>query len=342
MTYAKPWKSYAEQLDLLIARGMQVTDHALALDHLERIGYYRLSGYWFAFRERSGLLVLLNQHGGKPAKIKTETMVLDRFKPGSSFQDAVDLYVFDKQLRLLTMDALERIEVALRVDIAHTLGKLDIFAYLKPELFHHDFSVGLDHETGVSRQHEWLGKHAQLIRRSKEEFVRHNKGKYGLPIAIWVACEVWDFGTLSTLFSGMREVEQDTISRQYDVGNGRVFTSWLRSLNYLRNVCAHHSRLWNRNIVDQPRLPAAAELPWVATFEADTHARARCFLLLTIAHHLLVRINPRSSWPGRMKTHLASFPDLTHLGLNLTGMGAPADWDILWSTIKKPLSSASA
>jgi hypothetical protein len=121
------------------------------------------------------------------------------------------------------MDALERIEVALRVDIAHTLGKLDIFAYLKPELFHHDFSVGLDHETGVSRQHEWLGKHAQLIRRSKEEFVRHNKGKYGPPIAIWVACEVWDFGTLSTLFSGMREAEQDAISRQYDVGNGRVF-----------------------------------------------------------------------------------------------------------------------
>jgi abortive infection bacteriophage resistance protein len=342
MTYAKPWKSYAEQLGLLIARGMLVTDHALALDYLERIGYYRLSGYWFAFRERSGPLVLLNENCRKPAKIKTETLALDRFKHGASFQNAIDLYVFDKQLRLLTMDALERIEIALRVDIAHTLGKLDIFAYLKPELFHHDFSVKLDDETGISRQHEWLGKHAQLIRRSKEEFVRHNRGKYGLPIAIWVACEVWDFGTLSTLFSGMREAEQDAIARQYDVGNGRIFASWLRSLNYLRNVCAHHSRLWNRNIVDQPRLPVAAELPWVATFEADTHARARCFLLLAIACHLLVRINTRSSWPDRMKTHLENFPDLTHLGLNMTGMGASQDWGTLCSTIKKPLSSVSA
>lgn len=330
MTYAKPWKKYVDQLDLLIARGMEVSDHALALDYLERIGYYRLSGYWFAFRERTGPLVLLNEHRGKPAKVKIETLALDQFKHGASFQHAVDLYVFDKQLRLLAMDALERIEIALRVDIAHTLGKLDTFAYLKPELFHCEFSAKLDHETGVSRHHEWLGKHAQLIRRSREEFVRHNKNKYGLPIAIWVACEVWDFGTLSTLFSGMREMEQDAIARQYDVGNGRVFASWLRSLNYLRNVCAHHSRLWNRNIVDQPKLPVSAELPWVASFEADAHARARCFLLLTIANHLLVRINPRSSWPSRMKIHLRDFPNLTHLGLNVAGMGAPVDWQTLW------------
>lgn len=330
MTYAKPWKKYAEQLDMLLARGMEVSNHALALDYLERIGYYRLSGYWFAFRERSGRLVVLNEHGGKPAQVKTETLALDQFKAGASFQQAVDLYVFDKQLRLLTVDALERIEIALRVDIAHTLGKLDTFAYLKPELFHHEFSVKLDRETGVSRHHEWLGKHAQLIRRSREDFVRHNKNKYGLPIAIWVACEVWDFGTLSTLFSGMRETEQDAIARQYDINNGRVFASWLRSLNYLRNVCAHHSRLWNRNIVDQPKLPASAELPWVASFETDAHARARCFLLLTIAHHLLIRVNPRSSWPRRMKAHLACFPNLAHLGLNLAGMGAPADWQTLW------------
>jgi abortive infection bacteriophage resistance protein len=58
MTYAKPWKSYEEQLDQLMRRGMQVTDKGRALDHLERIGYYRLSGYWYAFRERSGPMVL--------------------------------------------------------------------------------------------------------------------------------------------------------------------------------------------------------------------------------------------------------------------------------------------
>jgi len=150
MSYPKPWRSYAEQLDQLVKRGLQVTDRARALDHLERIGYYRLSGYWFAFRERSGPVVVLGDDGRKPRKIKTETLALDQFKVGATFQNAVDLYIFDKQLRLLLTDALERIEVALRVDLAHTLGKLDKFAYLKPELFHEDFSVKLGQESGLS------------------------------------------------------------------------------------------------------------------------------------------------------------------------------------------------
>lgn len=330
MNYPKPWKSYADQIDLLIKRGMTITDQARALDYLERIGYYRLSGHWFAFRERSGLLCLLDVNGGKPKKIKEECIPLDTFRAGTTFQNAVDLYVFDKQLRLLTMDALERIEVALRVDVSHTLGELDRFAYLKPELFHTAFSTKLDERTGLTRHHKWLSKHAQLISRSKEEFVQHTRAKYGLPLAIWVACEVWDFGTLSTLFDGMREAEQDAIACQYGVTNGRVFATWLRSLNYLRNVCAHHSRLWNRNIVDQPRLPSASALAWVAPFETDTHSRARCFLLLKIVRHLLGVVNPRSSWPERLKTHLLAFPDLSHIGLNLAGMGAPSGWEADW------------
>ncbi|MCS0628975.1 Abi family protein [Telluria mixta] len=330
MTYSKPWKSYEEQLDQLVSRGMLVGDRALALDYLERIGYYRLSGYWFAFRERSGPLILLGEDCRKPKKVKIETLLFDQFKPGATFQNAVDLYVFDKQLRLLALDALERIEVALRVDVSHVLGRLDRFAYLKPEYFHEDFSSKLDKSSGLTRHHEWLGKHAQLINRSKEEFVRHNKEKYGLPLAMWVACEVWDFGTMSTLFHGMRETEQDAIAGQYGISNGRIFATWLRSLNYLRNVCAHHSRLWNRNIVDQPRLPATTEQPWVMSFETDQHVRARCFLLLRITRHLMRVINPRSSWPERMRAHLRAFPNLSHLGLNLAGMGVPEGWEADW------------
>lgn len=141
---------------------------------------------------------------------------------------------------------------------------------------------------------------------------------------------MWDFGTLPTLFGGMREAEQDAISARYGLHHGRVLATWLRNLNYLRNVCAHHSRLWNRNIVDQPKLPAAADLPWVAPFEADTHARARCYLLICMLRHLLQVINPTSSWPQRMKAHLQSFPNLDHLELNLLGMGAAEGWQENW------------
>jgi len=329
--YCKPWKSYEEQLDLLISRGLEVTDRPKALEYLQRIGYYRLSGYWFPFRERSGPLTLLDEKGRKPARLnKVETIALDDFRPGATFENAVKLYVFDKKLRLLVMDALERIEIALRVDISHTLGEIDRFAYLHPAIFHPEFSEKLHNSKGVTLHHEWLGNHAQLISRSKEEFVLHNKTKYGLPLAIWVACEVWDFGTMSRLYAGMREAEQDAISAKYGIHNGRIFATWLRSLNYLRNVCAHHSRLWNRNIVDQPRLPPAAEVPWVAPFQGNGHLRARCFLLLCVARHLLQVVNPNSSWPDRIKEHLQDFPDLDHLELNLAGMGAPDGWEADW------------
>eukprot|EP00659_Diplonema_papillatum_P000386 gene386-550_t len=184
--------------DIPVPPEMMVNGKLTALEYLERIGYYRLSGYWFAFRERTELCCPLIQHKNqKPTKTKPGRIPLDIFKPGTTFQNAVDLYVFDKRLRLLAMDALERIEIALRVDISHGLGK---------------------HEN-----------------RSNEDFIRHNKEKYGLPLAVWVACEVWDFGTLSTLYAGMTEADQDAISQEYGISNGRVFASWLRSLNYLRN-----------------------------------------------------------------------------------------------------------
>lgn len=127
LSYTKPWKSCDDQLDLLIARGMRITDRERALDYLERIGYYRLSGYWFAFRERSAPQDLRDKAGERPKKVRATRIALDTFRRGTTFQNAVDLYVFDKQLRLLVMDALERIEVALRVDVSHTLGQLDPF-----------------------------------------------------------------------------------------------------------------------------------------------------------------------------------------------------------------------
>ncbi len=309
---------------------MQVSDEGKARDCLERIGYYRLSGYWFAFRERSGPCCPWPQQEDKGHKRPKEDRIpLDHFKPGTRFEDAVDLYVFDKKLRLLAMDALERIEIALRVDISHLLGERDPAAYLRDDCFHVSFARAIDHSTGLTGHHQWLAKQAALINRSREDFVRHNKAKYGLPLSIWVACEVWDFGCMSTLFGGMLEADQDAIAQGYGISNGRVFASWLHSLNYLRNVCAHHNRLWNRNIVKRPKLPPVAEVPELAVFQDNEHGQTRAFLLLCICHHLVRRINPSSSWGRRLKTLLdRDFPTLDHVGLNLGAMGVDDGWQL--------------
>lgn len=334
--HPKVWKSYEDQLNVLISRGLRVENKDKALEYLAKIGYYRLSGYWYPFREQTGSCIRLTDDFKRPKKLKVETLRYDRFLPGASFQNAVDLYVFDKKLRLIALDALERIEIAIRVDVSHTLGKEDRFAYLRPDLFHRSFSSDLNNE-GLTNHHRWLGKHAGLITRSKEEFISHNRTRYGLPIPIWVSCEVWDFGTMSMMFAGMRERDQDIISRKYGISNGRVFASWLRSLNYLRNVCAHHSRLWNRNIVDQPKLPSEKEASFVKAFKGDERLISRPFLLFCITQHLMKKINPTSTWQSRVRHLLENdFPDLAHIDLNLASMGVDTQWKRRWPKLKNP------
>lgn len=329
-THPKVWKSYEDQLDVLTTRGMIVENKQRALNYLERIGYYRLSGYWFPFRRQTGPACRLSKQFKKPSKVAEEILRYDDFIPGATFQNAVDLYVFDKKLRLAALDALERIEVALRVDISHTLGREDRFAYLRPELFHKSFSVELG-DDGVTKHHRWLGKHAGLITRSKEDFIAHNRSQYGLPVPIWVTCEVWDFGSMSTLYSGMKEDHQDQISQKYGISNGRTFASWLRSLNYLRNVCAHHSRLWNRNVVERPKLPSDGEFQFVKDFKGKDRLIARPFLLFCITQHLMDKINPTSSWEARTKELLTvDFPNLDHVGLDLASFGTYPGWEKDW------------
>ena len=327
MQYEKPWLSYEEQLMLLQERGLTITDKERALAYLERIGYYRLSGYWYPFRQRTGICCLLRKEGrSKFKRGMTDKLVLDEFQPGAEFHQAVDLYVFDKKLRLLALDALERIEIGLRVDIAHTLGKQDKFAYLSPKRFSDKFAEDLNEKTGLTKHHHWIQKHAALINRSKEEFIKHHKNKYGLPVPIWIASEMWDFGTLSTLFSGMIPEEQNVIAKKYGIEKGAVFASWLRCLNYLRNVCAHHSRLWNRNMSEQPKRPDAGEAKNFELAWSHNHILARPFLMLCIAQHLLNTINPSSSWWQRLSEHLHTFPELSHLGLDLNSIGIIEGW----------------
>lgn len=128
MAYNRPWLSFQQQLEQLKQRGMVVTNDAAALDYLQRIGYYRLSAYWYPFRHfrpeqnpETGLI-----------EVKAQNDFVDK----TQFIDAVNLYLFDKKLRLLLIDALERIEVSLRVDIAYLLGKRGSFSHIDVKQFH--------------------------------------------------------------------------------------------------------------------------------------------------------------------------------------------------------------
>lgn len=313
----KPWRSCTDQLQQLQDRGLQVDNPAAALDYLERLGYYRLSGYWYPFR---AIDPVASSNQGKAVR-------LDSFVQGSRFEDVIHLYVFDKKLRLLALDALERIEMAVRVDISYLLGQRDPLAHENPACLHGNFTKKLitkGPNTGKTPHQMWLAKyHAMLNRARKEPFVVHHEQQYGT-LPIWAAIEVWDFGLLSKLFAGMQYVDQQKIANHYGAPSGQTFSQWMRSLNFIRNVSAHHSRLWNINVLELSPVP----VHWPNTLN-----RAKPFFYFCLMQQLLGVICPNSSWGQRFKNLLADeFPIVANQTISLLDLGAFAGWETwpLW------------
>ena len=318
-TSDRHWISFEEQLQRLQARGLQVTRRDKALDYLARVGYYRLSGYWYPMR----------QIDREAPKVKGVAVRRDTFIPGSCFEDVVRLYVFDKKLRLLALDALERIEMAVRVDVAHRLGKRHPCGHERPECLHGNFAkrpISKGQDAGKTGHQVWLGKYRALLARSrKEPFVVHHAGRYEGTLPVWVAIEVWDFGLLSHLFAGMKHEDQQAIAVQYGAKDGQTFARWLRSLNFIRNVSAHHSRLWNINMLEWS--PEMRGWP-------DELNPGRMFFYFSLMQHLLGVICPNSTWGERVKRLLREeFPVPGNGAWSLADFGLFERWDAwpLWA-----------
>lgn len=313
MQYSKPWLSLPDQLALLKSRGLLVKDEAAAIECLHRNGYYRLSAYWYPFRE-----IVAGQR-------------TDQFLPDSYFEDAIALYVFDKNLKLLLLNGLERIEIAVRVEMALLLGKRDRFALSNPNIFHPNFVSRLD-ARGKTRFQKWTGKYEDSVERSKDEFVKHYERKYGarLPLPVWIAIELWDFGLLSNLYSGLRIRDRQAIAQRFNLSDWELMESWLHSLNYARNVIAHHGRLWNLDLSIHPKLPNRGTMPELDHLWTLPNAGTRIYSVCCILCHFSKVINPQSSWTQQLKTLLDNFPIMPYA--NIQAMGFPANWqnETLW------------
>lgn len=154
MIAAKPHREYDQQLALLLSRGMVINDNDRAMRKLSQVGYYRLSGFWYTSR------IIRNNDDGFSFRS-------DEFLPGTSFEQTWDLYIFDKKLRLLMMDALERIEIHIRAVIAHEVGRNDPLAYRNPAYINQRFLS----ESSVNTFNKWLAKLDKKIKESRDECI---------------------------------------------------------------------------------------------------------------------------------------------------------------------------
>jgi abortive infection bacteriophage resistance protein len=300
----------SEQVTLLKSRGMVIADDQAAEKTLLSLGYYRLAGHFYPLRKTNPY--------GVPGR-------QDDFQDGTSLALVERIYEFDRQLRLLVLDAVERIEVAVRCDIAHRLGKRHRIAHERPDELDTKFCTQVNPATGTTKYQEWTAKLGAAVSKArKEDFVKHHQEKYGGRMPIWVITELWDFGLLSRFFAGMQYRDQTYIARRYGLQEGKYLASWLRAINFIRNVSAHHSRLWNRNIVERPRFQPSQPHQHLYHLGADVHAQTRVYGTLCVLKTMLNAAAPNNNWAERLKMPCAAFPASPLVSLNDAGF--PADW----------------
>ncbi|HOB54028.1 MAG TPA: Abi family protein [Acidobacteriota bacterium] len=291
MKYDKPPLSIEQQVDLLISRGMVIQDRARAARYLAHLNYYRLRAYWLTFEDAVGT----NNH---------------HFRPGIDFQDVLSLYIFDRKLRLLVLEAIERVEVSVRARFAYVLGtRYGSHSYLDKSYFADSSVHGL-----------CLENLREEFDRSRETFIQHYKDKYDDPEMppIWAACEIMSFGQLSKWFQNLRQRrDRQEIASAFRL-NESVLGSFLHHLTHVRNLAAHHCRVWNRRLTFTMKIPVGPQ-EVAACFHSS--ADRNIYNTLVMLGYLLKIMSPGTTWPRRIVQLIEEYPLV-----NPTNMGFPTAW----------------
>ena len=293
--YSKPFLSYTAQLTLLKSRGLNFSDENKAIHLLERIGYYRLSGYWYP------LLADKQNHV---------------FKPDANFDTAFSLYKFDCELRKIISVEIEKIEVAVRSKMGYELSTAynpfwieDVNLFSSAE----NFQITLD-------------KIVEEYLRSNEEFILSFKSKYSNPLPpAFIILEITSFGTLSRLYRNLKSSRaKRNVAKSFALPD-TVFDSWLHSLTCVRNMCAHHARVWNSLLKIQPLSPRNPQNTWLSDNTVHTN---RIYYVLSIIVYFLNNVNPNHMFKQKLEKLFLKYPNV-----DKAAMGFPNNWlnEPLWT-----------
>ena len=307
--FNKPPLTYEKQVELLLSRGLIVTDRKRAERHLANISYYRLSAYMLSYKK------------------KEDGIIIDAFKEGTTWDDIYDLYVFDRKLRLLVFDAIERLEVAIRTQIIYQLShKYGSHWQDNAHIFNPPREVTLrDGRTITIDVYREIQSHIkeQLHSNRAEVFIQHYHNKYGTPEnpPSWMSVEIMYFNHLSKICTGLKNRADINGIASYFALPPKTFCSWLHTMNYVRNICAHHSRLWNRdlNIVPE-KLSSSKRLVWISN--PDTAKRSKTYYFFCMINYMLQVANPTSQFKSKLKELLEEYKNV----ISLDSMGFPQGW----------------
>jgi abortive infection bacteriophage resistance protein len=295
------------QTDLLLQKGL-IANRKTLVGCLGSVSYHRLAGYWHSFRS-------LCDDGDWI------------FHPNTSLNVVWDRYVFDRQLRLLVFDAIERVEVAIRADLINNLAvEQGVFGYLNPENLPN--IEAMDNRGNTVYTHETFLSHARALCRRElkngnalvKKFYDAHSDAHGDYLPFWMLMEIVEFGTLCHLFWGSPKTCKRNIAKKYGLRTSGVMDSWMGTLRSTRNNCAHHGRFWNQRYPVKPSLPDKKNKMWHDPVELED-SKDLAFGTLTILKYLLGYIAPQSGWTDRLEDLFAKHPNIDRRLL-----GYPDNW----------------
>ncbi|MBX7046638.1 MAG: Abi family protein [Ignavibacteria bacterium] len=295
--YLKPALTYQQQLVLLKNRGLNVEDEAKALHILETVSYYRLSAYWYQMMDSS----------------KGENL----FRVNSSFDTAFMLYCFDKDLRKLIINEIEKIEISIRAKIIYILSnEHSPFWFENINLFVNKRK----HELCLEKlQIEYSRNNEFLIRLFKENFA--NK----FPPS-WILMEVTSFGTLSSIYKNLRNSHSKKKIAEFFGLQQEVFESWLHTLVYVRNICMHHSRFWNIKLSVSPKKVRRPVYLWIKN---DKVKSDKAYYFLCILKYFINKIHRTNKLTIKLEQLIAKYPNI-----NIEEIGFDPEWkkEVFWNS----------
>lgn len=307
MDYLKPALTINNQLHQLQKRGLIINDKAFAYNFLENVSYYRLAGYWWSLQSDK---------------------VNHIFKPNSDFTTVANLYNFDKELRALVFNYIEKIEISLRTRMIYQLSTQH-----HPNWFE-DISLFKDSKAFYSN----LFIIDEELKRCKEVFIKEHLKKYNTYTSntqhfprppAWKTIEIISMGHLSKLYGNLKNnlIVKKDLPDALLVPNHIFFSSWLQSISLVRNFCAHHSRLWNKTLVTIPQIPSRPKGRWISKLPSP-QAAAKLYPVLCCMKYLLNSIDPTNNFADELLQLCNKYPNI-----DINAMGFDRNWinEPLWS-----------
>lgn len=287
MTFPKPPIDVDRQIAILEEKGVIVNDKTFAINVLNNISHYRISQYLEPFRDHS--------------------LTNEVFFNNIPFEKAIKVYSFDRKLRLLLFNEISIIEIAIRNQMSLILsigfgpdwyGKNDLFSKIEILDIQHSFK--------------------NEFRRSKEEFFREYRTDEAVTIfpPSWVALEIFTIGQLSRTYKYLKDSKEKKDIAAYFKLPIPIMESWLHTICYIRNICAHHARMWNKTLAIRPKTHRDFDF-----FNHEMSGR-RLYSSICVIIYFLDIVHPSNSFRKKIKKILENYQDV----VNPSRMGFPLNW----------------